>query len=76
MPRQIAKAAGVLGYSAADWYTLTPAERSRSRNEVRNAQRRVHTFAKRDAEHRKGDYWPGEEWDSTDWDLYREEMGL
>ena len=75
MARQVAKAARILGYSNADWYTLTPSERKRARAEVYNADRRVHNFAKRSADNRKGDNRPTD-WDSYEWDLYREEMGI
>lgn len=77
MARQVAKAARVLGYSNADWYTLNSAERRRARQEVYNADRRVHNFAKRSAEDRKrSNQSVTEDWDTVDWDLYREEMGL
>lgn len=75
MARKVAKAARLLGYSNADWYTLTPSDRNRARHEVYNAERRVKTFAKRSAENRSGDSRP-EDWDTVDWDLYKEEMGL
>lgn len=75
MARAVAKAARILGYSNADWYILTPSERRRARAEVYNADRRVHNFAKRSAENRKGDNRPVD-WDTFEWELYREEMGL
>lgn len=75
MARQVAKAARILGYSNADWYSLNSAERKRARAEVYNADRRVKTFSKRSADNRKGDNRPTD-WDSYEWDLYREEMGI
>lgn len=75
MARPVAKAARILGYSNADWYTLSSSDRKRARAEVYNADRRVKNFSKRSAENRRGDDRP-EDWETWEWDLYREEMGL
>lgn len=77
MARQVAKAARILGYSNADWYTLSASDRKRARAEVYNTERRVKNFAKRSADDRKrSNQTVTEDWDTVDWDLYREEMGL
>jgi hypothetical protein len=75
MAKPLARAAGVLGYSAADWYTLSPREKRDLRNAVRNADRRVTNFAKRPASKRKGDFRP-DDWSTVEWEIYMEEMGL
>jgi hypothetical protein len=78
MARPIARAAGVLGYSAADWAEFSSAEKRGLRGDVRNADRRIERFARRDPENRKrtGEDDSMEEWETWEWDLYREAMGL
>lgn len=75
MARPIARAASVLGFSNADWHTLSSAEKRDYRNAVRNADRRVHNFTKRSADKRKGQYRP-DDWTTVEWEIYMEEMGL
>jgi hypothetical protein len=75
MARAIARAAGVLGYSGADWAEFNSVEKRQLRNEVRNADRRIERFSNRSPENRKGDNRPGD-WETWEWDIYKAEMGM
>ena len=71
----IARAASVLGFSNADWHSLSSIEKQAYRNIVRNADRRIERFAARSPEDRRGANRP-EDWSAVDWELYKEELGL
>ena len=75
MARAISRAAGILGYSGADWMEFSSQEKRALRGEARNAERRVARYANRSADDRKGDRRP-EDWETWEWELYREAMGL